>query len=158
MSKTQAVINFLINCPALRDNPVFFNFINAKNDNKQIVALENDRVLQTPFIDGSVLKRYSFTIIDYKSVSFDPIVKLDGYTDENVEDFLQVQAIIDWVTEQAKQRNFPDLGDDLIVDSMEATTENPMLNGVDNTVQPALAKYSVTININYIDNTEKIWR
>ena len=157
MDKNSAVIEFLMQCPAIRDNPLFFNFINAKDNNKQIITQANDKTLQTPFIDGSVLKRYSFTIIDFKSVSYNSIVNLFGYSDENVEEFMQVQDIIDWVTEQAENRNYPDFGDKAYIEEMTATTENPSLNGVDTNVQPALAKYSVTIQIDYIDYSKKLW-
>lgn len=158
VDKNQAVIDFLLQCDKLRNNPVFFNFANAKDDNKQIVTTANEKSVNRSFLDGSVLKRYTFTIIDFKSVSYNAIPKAIGYTDENVADFLQVQDIIDWVTEQADLYNYPDFGTDCVIDDMRALTENPMLNGVDTTIQPALAKYSVSIQIDYIDNSKKIWR
>lgn len=157
IDKNKAVIDFLMTCPYLADNPMFFNFVQAKDNNKQIVTITNDVATQKPYIDGSVMKRYSFSLIDYKSISYNPLVNLSGgLTDENVEDMLDVQNILDWVMEQANIRNFPDFGEINFIDDMRATSENPMFNGADVSVQPALAKYSITIQIDYIDNSKVI--
>lgn len=158
VDKNQAVIDFLITCPQIRDNPLYFNFINAKDDNKQIITIANDKSINRPYIDGSVLKRFTFTIVDFKSIAYKAIVKQAGYPDENVTDMLDVQGIIDWVTEQADNYNYPDFGTDCFIDDMRVTTDNPNLNGIDNSVQPALAKYSMSIQIDYIDNSKKTWR
>lgn len=158
IDKNQAVIDFLLNCPQIRDNPVYFNFINAKDNNIQIITLANDRAIHRPYIDGSVLKRFTFTIIDFKSIAYNAVVKQEGYADENVSEMLDVQGIIDWVDEQADNKNYPDFGEGCTVESMTALTDNPNLNGVDSTIQPALAKYSISIRIEYVDTTKTIWR
>ena len=155
-SKEQAVINFLCACPTIQNNPLFFNFINAKDDNKQIVTMGNDKNINKPYIDGSVLKRYSFTLIDYRSVSYQAIVKAQGYTNENVQEYNDIQSVIDWVNEQEDAKNYPDFGDDCQIEEMRVVTENPVLNGVDTQLKPALAKYSFTIQIDYIDNSKVI--
>jgi hypothetical protein len=157
MDKNQAVIDYLNDCPAIQNNSLFFNFINAKDNNKQFVTVGNDKNVEQPYIDGSVLKRYTFTIIDYRSIAYQAIVKQPGYINENVEELLDVQSIIDWVTEQNDLRNYPDFGNDCIIESIQALTDNPNLNGVDTTVTPALAKYSISIRIEYLDNSKKIW-
>lgn len=164
VDKNRAVIDFLLQCPYIKDNPLFFNFINAKDDNKQIVTSGNDTVINRPFIDGSVQKRYTFTIMDYKSVSYDAIAKIIGtgeidfYPNENVEDILDTQGIIDWITEQEIAHNYPNFGTECVIDEMKALTENPNLNSVDTSMSPALAKYSVSIQINYIDYTNLVWQ
>lgn len=157
VDKNQAVIDFLITCPQLRDNPLFFNFINAKDNNKQIVTIANDKTVNRPFVDGSVLKRFTFTIMDYRSIALNAIVKQTGYINENVEEMLDVQGIIDWITEQNEVRNYPDFGAGCYIEEMRTATDNPNLNGVDNSVTPALAKYSVSIIIEYLDETKQIW-
>lgn len=157
VDKSQAIINFLIECPQIRNSPLFFNFINAKDDNKQIVTTGNEKILNSVYIDGSVMKRYTFTIMDYKSIAYRAVVKDPSYIDENVEDLLNVQEIVDWVTTQAKNRNFPDFGSDCLIDDMRTLTDNPNINGVDSSVTPALAKYSISIQIDYIDTSNRIW-
>ena len=158
VDKNQATINFLIGCPAITSSPLYFNFINAKDDNKQFVTVTNDKVMNRPYVDGSVLKRYTCTVIDYKSVAYNAIVKQSGYTDENVSDFDAVQAIMDWVTEQSEARNYPDFGEDCVIDDMRVLTDNPNLNGVDTSVSPPLAKYSFSVQIDYLDMSKVLWR
>lgn len=158
VDKNQAVIDFLLTCPQLANSKVFFNFINGEDNDKQIITIANDRSTQKPFIDGSVMKRYSFSLIDFRSASYQALVTAPGYSNENVEEMLDVQSILDWVRTQADNRNFPNFGEDCIIDSMITSSETPNLNGVDTSVKPALAKYSMSIFIDYIDNSKKLWR
>lgn len=156
--KEQAVIDYLQTCNVIRENPMFFNFINAKDKNKQFLTTANDKITQKPFIDGSVEKRYTFTIIDFQSVTYNAlVVGQPEIKNENVQDFLKTKEIINWVKEQSKNKNYPDFGTDCIIEDIRALTDNPNLNGVDTSVKPALAKYSISIQIDYLDVSEVIW-
>ena len=157
VDKNQAVIDFLVQCEPLRDHPLYFNFINAKDNNKQLITMSNDTYLNKPYIDGSVLRRYSCTLVDFKSLNNMPIVfQLTDYDDENMEEMSEVQALIDWIHEQNDLRNFPNFGVDCVVQEMTTTADNPTLELINEEEQ--LAMYSVTIQIDYIDNTKKLWR
>lgn len=155
--KLQAFIDFIITCPQIRDNPLFFNFIQAKDNNKQLVTSASDRSIEKPYIDGSVMKRFTYTIIDYRSIAYQALVKLEGYANENVEEYLDVQSIVDWIEEQNDANNYPNFGSDCIIESMRTTSSTPNLNGVDTSLTPALAKYSIAIQIDYIDNSKKLF-
>lgn len=157
VDKNQAIIDFLMECPQVQQNPLYFNFSKAENNNKQIVTTGNDKAINKPFIDGSVLKQFTFTIIDYKSIAYRAIPKQAGLQDENVQDIAQVQDIIDWVTMQADLKFYPNFGEDCIIEDMRVLSDNPNLNGTDTTVSPALAKYSMSIQIDYIDYTKASW-
>lgn len=157
VDKNQAVIDFLIACPNIHDNPLYFNLINAQDDAKQFITSSNDIATMQRFIDGSVLKTYTFTLIDFKSVTFNPVVKLEDYQNENVYDMANVQEIITWINEQAELRNYPDFGPDCVVENMQVTTENPTLNYIDASMSPPLAKYSFTIRIDYLDKSKMLW-
>lgn len=158
MDKNQAIVDFLINCPQISNNPLFFNFADAKDESKQILTVANDKALNEPYIDGSILKRYTFTIIDYKSIAYKAIVKQEGFPDENLQDFLDTQGIIDWINTQEDAKNYPDFGQDCIIEKMEVLTDNPNLNGVDTNTSPQLARYSLTIRIEYLDKSKMIWK
>ncbi|MBP5710550.1 MAG: hypothetical protein J6W84_06195 [Bacteroidales bacterium] len=151
VDKYQAIIDYLNNCPQIQQNPLFFNFSEAKDNAKQLMIVPVDKVINQPYIDGSVLKRYTFTIYDYRSITYQALAKISGYPNENKEELLDVQAIIDWVTEQNDSQNFPDFGPDCIIDSIDVSTNTPALNSVDTTLTPALAKYSITIVVDYLD-------
>lgn len=158
MDKNQAVIDFLLDCPQIQANPLFFNFLNAKDNNKQILTQTNDVNIDRPYIDGSVMRRFTFSIVDFKSVAFLAIPKDPTKSSENVDDMAEVQDILDWITEQADDQNFPDFGENCVVDRMWVSTSTPNLNGVDTSVTPALAKYSMSIQIEYLDNSKKLWK
>ena len=83
IDKNQAIIDFLITCPELSSNPLFFNYVNAKEDSTQIITQSNDKSMNRTFVDGSVLRRYTFTFIYFKSISYTPVVKQPGYSNEN---------------------------------------------------------------------------
>jgi hypothetical protein len=157
MDKNQAIIDYLIQCPQIANNPLFFNFAESDDNNKQIVTIANDKAINKKFIDGSELKRYSFTIIDYRSIIYQAIVKQEGYPNENVEEMFDVQGIIDWVTTQEEIRNYPDFGNDCVIEQIQALTDNPNLNGIDTSKKPTVAKYSVTIQVEYLDKSKMIW-
>jgi hypothetical protein len=72
-------------------------------------------------------------------------------------DFSEVQDIIDWIVEQADIRNYPNFGEYCEIDDMRVTTENPRLNSVDTQTTPPLAKYSFTIQVDYLDTSKKIY-
>lgn len=157
VDKNQAVIDFLINCPQIKNNPLFFNATEAKDNNKQILTLGNDKSLNVKYIDGSVLRRFTFTLVDYRSVAYQAIVKLPEYKNENVEEVLDIQGIIDWITEQNDAQNFPDFGDKCTIEEMRVLTDNPNLDGIDTSTKPSLARYSMSIRIDYLDKSNKIW-
>lgn len=156
MDKNQAVIDYLKQCPIISSNPMFFNFAQVEDNNKQILILANDKRLNRSYIDGSVQKRFTFTIIDFRSVIYQALA--EGKPNENVEDMLDVQGIIDWITEQDDAKNYPSFGPDCIIESISSQTDNPNLNGVDTNLKPAIAKYHVSIVIDYVDNSKCIWK
>ena len=158
MDKNQAMIDFLVTCPTIMKNPLFFNFAQAKNNNNQLVIMSNDSALTSPYVDGTVLRNYRYVLLTYKSVSYIPVVKESGYPDENLSDLAEFQEIIDWIKEQEDIHNYPDFGETNIIDSMETLTDNPALDGVDISVTPAVARYSVTIQIKYLDISKKLWK
>lgn len=158
VNKNQAVINFLLQCPVLASNPLFFNFLNAHDDDKQIVTQSDDVSTNRAYVDGSVMKRFTFSLIDFRGVVYQPIPKVEGYVDRNVQEMLDVQGIMDWINLKAELKEYPDFGDDCIIDDMRTTSNTPNLNGVDTSVTPALAKYNITIQIEYLDTSKCIWK
>lgn len=164
--KNQAIIEYLSDCPYIRDNPLFFNFGNAKDNNAQIVVQSDDISMNRKFVDGSELRRFTFNLLVYKSITYNPIVKnvpivttepQPIYPNENVEELADVQGIIDWITTQNDLNNFPDFGASCTVDSIEALTTNPSMSGVNASVTPPLATYNISIRVVYLDTNKSIW-
>ncbi len=154
MDKTQAMINFIQTCPYIKDDTLFFNFGNVEDGAHQIIVNSDDVSLQKPYIDGSVLKRYSFSIDSFKTSAYNPII--EGYSDENLEDFTAIQNLLDWIVEQNDLQNFPDFGEDCFIDEMLPLTNKPNLIVADTTVNPPVAIYRITIRIIYLDTSKKL--
>lgn len=156
MDKNQAVIDFLSTCPTIQENPLFFNFGDIRDNAHQAITKSDDVSLHKPYIDGSVMRRYTCSIDSFKSVAYNPIV--EGHTDENLSEFKEVQDILEWINEQGDVRNFPDFGEGYLIDAMKTLTTKPDLIGVNTSLNPPVAVYRISIQIDYIDQTKMIWK
>lgn len=157
VDKNGEMIEYLLTCQEIASSTLYFNFANIKDSITQFITLAQDVAIDTPFIDGAVRKRYSLTVISFLSISDNPIVKVAGYSNENVSDMAEVQTLIDWIATQETEHNYPNFGEQCEVDSIRTTTNNPVLDQIDATKTPPLAKYTFTIQVDYIDNSKKIW-
>lgn len=155
MDKNEAVVEFLLQCPTIQENPLFFNFADEQDGSNHFIT-ESDAT-KKPYIDGGVLKQYTFTIACYKSISHNPVVGTSSFGDENMENMAVVQEILDWINTQAENKVYPDFGEDYFIESMSTLTSDPDLDGIDTSVNPPLARYSVGVKIEYLDNTKAIW-
>ena len=155
MDKNEAVITFLMQCPTIQQNPLFFNFADEKDGNNHFIT--HTDTLKKPYIDGSLLKTYTFTIACYKSMSHLALAGTSDFGDENIENLALVQEILDWLNTQSYDRHYPDFGEGYVIESMETLSNDPKLDGVDNSVNPPLARYSIGVQIEYLDNTKKLW-
>ena len=155
MDKNAAVTTFLQTYTPINNNPLFFNFGDIENDAYQVNVSYNDASLNKKYIDGSELRRYTIYIDSFKSVSTTPVIT--GYSAENLEDMQEVQDLLDWIIEQADNNNYPDFGEDCTIDSMTTLTTEPQLIGIDSTLNPPIAIYRITIRIDYIDYTKRLW-
>lgn len=159
-----AVLEYLKGCPEIAKHPIFFNFA-EKEDNNQLFATYANRTESIKkYIDGSRDMVYTFTIIIYKSVSYNEYIgkvtegtTVIEYPDENVEEFIDIQSIMDWIEEQNDNHIFPDFGRDCVIDSIETLTNIPVQNTTEGEVQPALAQYSLGVRIKYLDTRKVLW-
>ena len=151
------IIEYLISCPTVSANSLFFNFAEEEDNNNQIITHGDDTILDRPYIDGSVEKQFTFTMVVYKAVTYNPIPKTSAVVDENVADVSDIQELIDWVIAQNDNKVFPNFGNSCIIESVEPTTNRPTLNGVNTKAQPPLAQYQVVFKITYLDTSKRIW-
>ena len=154
--KNVAMIKFLMACPTIQDNPLFFNFADEEDGNNHFIT-EKDTIKKR-YIDGSLLKQYTFSIASYYAVSHNAVLNEDDtIIDENIENMAKIQDILDWINEQADIRNFPDFGPQFVVDDMITLTTDPDIDGIDTSVNPPIARYSVGVKVSYLDNSKKLW-
>lgn len=156
MDKNKATINFIATYPGIETSPIFVNFINAKDNDVQILTDDNDKSTNRKFVDGSVMKQYTFSIVITKSITSMAIAK-DEIIGENIDDLADMQAFMDWVNEQGENQIYPDFGEQCVIEEMHTTAENPSIDGINTEVSPALALYSMEIRIDYIDYSKVLW-
>lgn len=157
MDKNQVMIQFLMGCPEIQENPLFFNFAKEEEDTNHFITISASESTTKNYVDGSKLKQYTFQLISYKSVAHNPILDADIINDENIEDLTSVRAIMDWINEQGEKKVFPNFGTGYIIESMQTANTDPNLNGVDTSVNPPLAQYSIAVRVTYLDQTRMIW-
>ena len=155
MTKHQVMLKFIQTCPMIKDNPLFFNFGKVENNAHQANMRSDDVSLHRPYIDGTELKRYTFHIDSFKSVAYNPVIP--GLPDENMEDFEEVQSLIDWINEQEELKNYPAF-ENCIIDKMRSLSTKPELVGVDTTLSPPAAVYRVSVQIDYLDTSKQVWK
>ena len=156
VDKNKAILNFIATYSGIETSPIFVNFINAKDDDIQFLTDSNDTNLNKAFIDGSVMKRYTFSLVVTRSIT-DLAIAKDIMLNENIDDLADIQAFMDWINEQGDNHNYPNFGEKCIIEEMHTTSENPSIDGINTEVSPALALYSMEIRIDYIDYTKVIW-
>lgn len=156
MDKNKAILDFITTYTGIETSPIFINFINAKDNDVQILTDENDVSLNRKFVDGSVMKQYTFSIVITKSITSMAIAK-DEIIGENIDDLADMQAFMDWVNEQGENQIYPDFGEQCVIEEMHTTAENPSIDGINTEVSPALALYSMEIRIDYIDYSKVLW-
>lgn len=157
VDKNKAVIDFLLECDVIQNNPLFFNFADEEDGHNHFIT-EQD-VTKRAYIDGSQLKQYTFTIANYSSVTHNAVVKEDNsfLYNQNIENMAKVQEILDWINEKADERYYPDFGENCIIDEMETLTTDPDIDGIDTSVNPPIARYSVGVRLTYLDTSKQEW-
>lgn len=155
--KNHKMVEYLADCEALSNGPLFFNYAEESNESNHIVTIADDKALQKPYVDGSVLKQYTFEIICYRPLSNNPLVNEPGFMDENIENMAEVQKVLDWIEEQEDNRSYPDFGEKCLPDRIYCMTDDPNLYAIDTEADPPLAKYSVVIRFEYLDNSKVIF-
>ena len=159
MDKNQAVLDFIGTYEGISTSPIFVNFMNAKDKDIQFLTSSNDTTLNRKFIDGSVMKQYTFSIVITRSITDIALIQAleSGESNENIADLAEIQAFMDWINEQGDNENYPNFGSNCVIEEMQTTAENPSMDGINTEVTPAIAMYGVDIVIKYIDYSKVIW-
>lgn len=155
VDKNKAVIDYLTQCEDIADSPLYFNLINAEDNSIQMITTAEDKSISRTYVDGSKRKRYTFNLITFKTISDKELVA--GYSNENVDELQDVQKLIDWISEQQDLHNYPDFGEECIIDSIDTTTDIPRYDGINVQMNPPLAMYTISIVIEYLDISKQIW-
>lgn len=155
-NRYEAMLAYLAGCPAM-EGVFSFQAGNAGSDTIQVLTEAGDAQNNRTFIDGSVEKRFDFTVAFYKPVNHTGYVLDMGTANLNLEGILDVQQLIDWLDAQNAARNYPDFGEKKQIDSVRSMNNEPMLAWIDGEhYSPPIAKYTVTVRVEYIDYTNAL--
>lgn len=138
-------LSWLLKCDYIKENKLFLNAVQAKDNSIQLVTQQISKSQDKHYIDGSTLHRVIFTVFDYKSISFNQLVKTMLDSNENVSDLLEVAKIAEYVEQAEKSGDYPNFGDNFEVQAIYCEYLTPSTPAIDNSISPALAKYSIPI-------------
>ena len=156
MSRYEAMLEYLANCPAM-EGVLNFQAAKAEGNAIQITTEGSDSQSNREFIDGSVEKRFDFVVAFFKPVIHIPYQTEKGAGNANLEGILDVQGLIDWLNIQNANRSYPNFGEKCQIDSIKPMSNEPMLAWIDSQhYSPPIAKYTVTVRVEYIDYTHAI--
>lgn len=147
-------VKWLLQCEYIKNNKVFLNSVEAEDDNLQIVTQQIADNQIKKYVDGSKSYPITFSINNYKSISYNQVIKtmLDG--NENITDMLDVSKIIDFVKDMNKQGNFPLFADNITVEKVYCQYKTPSTPAVDSGVFPTLAKFTIPIVCEVFEDVE----
>jgi hypothetical protein len=150
------MLAYLSECPEMQ-GVLNFQAAEAGSGVIQVLTEGGEAQNNRKFIDGSVEKRFDFTVAFYKPVIHAGYIVDKGEANLNLEGILNVHALIDWLEEQNAERNFPDFGEDKQIDSVRSMNNEPTLAWIDGAhYSPPMAKYTVTVRVEYIDYSRAI--
>lgn len=142
MNFNKAVRKWLSQCPAIKADSLFFNYLSAGNENQSFQTVEHNTTAED--IVGNEIGKYTFAIIDFRALSKMPM----GYSERDIDNAAKVEQINDWIKEQRKNHNFP-VFEGCTVDDI-SVPPSPLFAGQDHSEGMILAKYMIQVDIDYI--------
>ena len=144
MDKNKTLSEFISSYPQLYGWLYFNTLIQSSGETS--LMTDSDNILKE-FIDCSKQREYIFSIMMMKDYD-------SGTSDLNIEALDETQNFNRWVEEQNNLENFPDWGENNVIDEMIVLSELPILS-VDQDTN--VAKYMLQLKINYLEKEIKKW-
>lgn len=138
-------ITWLLNCDGIKNKKLFLNAVKAQDSNIGILTQQISENTVKKYIDGSKAYPITFTVNDYKAISFNPLTVSEPQKNKNVSDLLELNKIISYITEMNKKGNFPQFSDNIEVQKIYCQYSSPPTPTVDSSFSPPIAKYSLPI-------------
>lgn len=138
MNIYESLTNWLTNNYSDINDWVYFNAEKHEDGNTSVMSSESN-VSVDEYIDGSKLITLPFVISMIKKYDFEQ-------SDTNLISMSEAQNFIEWMCEQNDIGNYPDLGDNCVIEEMSVTDLVPTV--LVNTAE-SKAKYVVNCTIKY---------
>ncbi len=138
MSRHESMFQFMKQYPNI-DKLFSFNFHEVELNSSAFRVIDEESVKKDIFGDETVL--YKFSIAENKGYTTDP------FSMENIDNLNEIDNFIEWVKEQDRRYNFPDLGEGYAVESITAARTGSGIESVFPGGQ--LAQYTFTVTVQY---------
>ncbi|MCR4622675.1 MAG: hypothetical protein K5663_11400 [Clostridiales bacterium] len=148
-----ATLAFLKQCPALSG---LLGFEAAAGGNIRVLTQGTSAANNRKYIDGSEGRAFDFVIEFYKPLNTLPYIAERGEGNQNLKGVLDVQELISWLDDMRREGTEPDFGDKCVIDDVKSLNNEPVLAWVDTQKTPPIAKYTVTVRVEYTDYTNSI--
>lgn len=147
-------IKWLLQSDYVKNNKLFLNAVEASDNNLQIVTQQIAENQISKYVDGSKSYPITFSINNYKSVSYNQLLKSMIPGNENVTDILDASKIIDFVKEMDSKGNYPSFADNITVEKVYCSYNTPSTPAIDSSMSPALAKFTIPIVCEVFEDAE----
>ncbi len=132
---------FFLTCPLLGDHPLGVDWLPDHGVAFSIDATPTSQILQR-YTSGSTVRQYEFVLRSVQDYGADTL--------QNLENSTLYEQLADWMDEQTKARNFPNLGAGRIVQSIEAQSAGYLF-----TVSPDSGRYQIQCRLVYFQKGER---
>lgn len=147
-------ITWLLKSNYIKNNKLFLNAIQAQDDNLQIITQQVAKNQVKKFVDSSKAYPITFSIVAFKTASYNPLVETKLGADENLSDILDVSKIIEFVKEMNERGDYPDFADNITVESAYCQYNTPPTPAIDGGLNPILAKFVIPIVFEVYEDVE----
>lgn len=137
-----AVKEWLMRCPDIRADKLYFNYLKTGADMQSFQTLENAVVRED--VLGNEIGQYTFALIDLRPLSCMPL----SHTEVDLARMADAARVTEWIRTQARAHNYPVLPVDIVIDKITAPPA-PVFAGADTSEGMHLAKYMVQVVIDY---------
>lgn len=138
-NKHQAVWDWLSANEAI--SALFFNFSPSEDGDTTIAPIVSDNAIKT-YIDGTEVKQYDFSIIQYRQ--FNSETPNDS---ENATIIFDTEQLMAWIKEQNAERNYPEFPDNCEITQIKVLQDMPQASGINE----MNAQYMFSVRIKYIE-------
>lgn len=138
MTRHEAMFEWMGTYPDIQEIYTF-DFGKVKNDTDVFQMISEESVKKD--ITGEETVQYKFGLSEYKSYTNDP------FTNENIENVEAIDKFIEWVEEQDKLHNYPQI-ENAVVEKVKAVRTGSGIDAADPIMR--IAQYTFLVIVTYI--------
>lgn len=157
MTRNEIMLEYLMGCEAIKQ--LYFEYGEMRSGALQMSTMSTETAAQSAYVDGSRPRQLDYSLVWYKPIAITPVRNpATGQYNPTVAELDDVQGIIEWIEAQNDAHELPDFGEGYVVDAVRCLQDVPRLLGIDTSYSPAMARYSFTVRVEFVDFTRCKYR